>query len=251
MKKIVSLLVALMMACMLIPATAEIAAETITGDWYCSEMTQGETTFNPGAMGMEVHLIINEDGTVSVAMTMGGEGQTEEGTWEITDGKLFMHTGEGETASDVELVLQEDGTLKVAEETSGTVMIFGREAPEGGVELAEVNPDAQAEDFNGDWTFAYVSVSGMTLTAEMAVSMGAFEEAPTMKLEDGNMTLSGLSTLLGDEPMALEFANGAYTVDFGEGLMTIRVEMLQDGMACLTVAMGGEDYMGLYFTKAE
>lgn len=249
MKKIVSLLLALMMACMLIPVCAEVAAETVTGDWYVIEMTQGETNINPGAMGMEITLVLNEDGTMALTMSMMGESQVTEGTWEIVDGKVAL-TSEDST---VELTMQEDGTL--IGEDEGAVMVFSREsAAVEAVEFAEVNPDAQPEDFNGEWSFAYLSMAGITFAADTAVSAGLFEELPTLSIQDGHVTLGGGSSMemmFGADGMDLEFADGGYGVsaDLGEASMGIYVKMLQDGMVYISIDMGQE--IALYFTKAE
>ena len=251
MKKTVSLVLALIMACMLIPACAEVTAETVTGDWYAVEMVQDGMTINPGAMGMEITMILNEDGTMALNMSMMGETQSEEGTWSIVDGKVSLISEEDESA--VEFTLQEDGTLKG--EDDGSTLIFSREAAAlPAVEFAEINPDAQPEDFNGEWQFAYLSMAGITFDAETARMSGMFDEIPALVIENNHLKLSGggsMEMLFGAEGMDMEFADGGYGVSaaIGENTIGIYVKMLQDGMVCISLSMGEE--IGLYFTKAE
>ena len=77
MKKLISLLLILCMACMLIPAVAEDSA---AGTWYMAEMTQGEMTFAPSQLGMTWSLTLAEDGTASSVMEMMGEKEESTGT---------------------------------------------------------------------------------------------------------------------------------------------------------------------------
>lgn len=251
MKKIVSLVLALMMACMLIPACAELAAETVVGDWYAVEMAKDGTVLNPGAMGMEITLILNEDGTMALNMSMMGETQSQQGTWSIEDGKVILAAETDEET--VAFTLQEDGTLKG--EDKGSTLTFSREsAAAPSVEFAEVNPDAKPEDFNGEWKFAYLSMAGITFNAETAATTGLFEEIPELVIQDNHLKLSGGSTMemmFGEEGMDMEFADGGYGISaaIGETTAGIYVKMLQDGMVCITISMGQE--VGLYFTKAE
>ena len=75
MKKITALILALMMACLMLPALAE---EDVTGDWYLQSMSAGGMSINPADMGMSMKLTLNAGGTY--AMVSGED--AEEGPWE-------------------------------------------------------------------------------------------------------------------------------------------------------------------------
>ena len=64
MKKLVSLILALCMACILIPATAE----DVTGLWYMVEMITNGVSINPAEMGINWTMELSEDGAGSRMM---------------------------------------------------------------------------------------------------------------------------------------------------------------------------------------
>ena len=79
MKKLISLILTVCMACMLIPAMAESASAA--GVWYLQEMTNNGVTMAAGDTGIVWTLTLGEDGTAVSAMTMMGETQEQSGTW--------------------------------------------------------------------------------------------------------------------------------------------------------------------------
>ena len=241
MKKLVSLVLAVMMVCMLIPAMAE---EDVTGDWYLTDVGG----MNPADMGLTMVVTLNADGTATGKMEMAGETENQEGNWTI----------EGETVTVTlndqpqEFTLA-DGTLQ-ADMGGGMMGTFSREAAEASaVEFAEVNPNAQAEDFEGNWKATYMSAMGMNLPVESAVTMGQMDEIPVLSVENGKVSLKGggLDTMFGDSGLELTFDAGkySYSLELGETALGIDLEMLQDGTLRLTVNMGQE--ILLYFVKAE
>ena len=62
MKKLISLILVLCMACALAPAMAE----GVTGTWYLIEMNADGVSVSPADMGMTWTLVFNEDGTVKL-----------------------------------------------------------------------------------------------------------------------------------------------------------------------------------------
>ena len=83
MKKLVSLIIALAMLCLMVPAMAE---ETLpTGEWYLISVSAEGTQVDPAVFGMEMTLTLNEDGTC----TMVSE-ETEEGTWTFEGNTLTI-----------------------------------------------------------------------------------------------------------------------------------------------------------------
>ena len=144
MKKLVSIIMAVLMVCMLVPAMAE---ETVTGIWYLVEAAG----LNPAAIGMSMTITLNEDGTGVVSQPAGDK----EASWKL-DGSTLTLTMDGED----ENFEVSDGTLKTTL-LDGTPLTFGRE------EAAVVIPQAVAaeseEDFFGTWVVSTIGMNGALL----------------------------------------------------------------------------------------
>ncbi len=240
MKKFVSLLLVLMMACMILPAAAE---ESFVGTWYLVDIAG----MNPADMGISMFVTLNEDGTIFSTLTSDGETVDQEGTWTVEGEQVIITVDDDPQAFDYV-----DGNLQT-DMGGGTIGTFSREEPSGAkTEFAEVNPDAAPEDFNGSWKAAYISAEGKTLNIDAAISMGQFGEAPVLTFENGKFTITGdLSTLLGGDAFEMTFDSGVYSygIDLGGVSMGFFLSLLQDGMLELKISVG-ED-MCLYFVRAE
>ena len=245
MKKLITLILVLCMAIMLVPALAESA--DIAGEWVAS------------FAGNAIPMTINADGSFS----MNGF----EGTW-ILDGETLTMTAQGEAIvftykDDVISVSQQGETIEftraAAEEaaTSGEAAPAEESAPaeEKAVEVtfADVKPDAAAEQFNGEWCIQYIAAGdkvGANDTGEITADIA---------IKDGGITFgsgSGFSEVFGDKALKMEFADGAFSYSrsfMGMGF-SFKVEMLQDGMASVTIDIAGESailYMVRIDTAAE
>ena len=138
MKKLISLILIVCMACMMIPAMAEGES----GTWYLVEMVTNGVTINPAEMGMNWSLTLNEDGTADNRMEMMGEVQEKSGTW----------TQEGDTVTvtidDSPVAFQlADG--KLTADMDGQTAVFSQEAPEASAKPAVVAAESE-EAFFGD-----------------------------------------------------------------------------------------------------
>ena len=236
MKKLFSLVLALCMACMLIPAVAE---EDVTGEWYLKTMKQGETEYDAGAIGYNITMTLNADGTGTMLSPTSEE--PTPGSWTLEGDKItvtFEDSPIGGTVADGKITLSE-GEIS---------MVFTREKPEG-IKVADVNPAAAAEDFEGTWEIAYVGYNGMIIDPSTTG-----QEMPGLVVENGAMKFTGNSSMsqaFGTNAIPLTFADGALgmSVSMGETSYGIKLEMLEDGMLALTANMGStEVYM--YFVKA-
>ena len=109
MKKLISLVLALALCCMMIPAMAE--SDSLAGVWYIGHGTiNGEpvVVFDPEA----VTITLLEDGTgILSAAAFGAE---KDCTWKFEDSKLIL-SAEGQADIEIPLV---DGELKLSEETA-------------------------------------------------------------------------------------------------------------------------------------
>ena len=231
MKKFVSLLLVLCLACVSAAALAE--AGDLVGDWYGS------------LYGMAAQLTLNEDGSYVMSLA----GNEIPGNYELKDGIVYMDDDNPDNG------FVFDGTSLVNETQGVTLTRDQADVPE--IELAEVNPDAAVEDFEGDWVCKYMSMKGMTLdiTQIPLESLGA-TQIPSLKVEGSAVTLTGMDSLAGADPLEMTFADGALTFDLGAKVgmpdlgMAINVLMLQDGMVDFNVNMGDE-IVDLYFAPAD
>ncbi len=232
MKKIVSLLLVLCLACLSVAVLAEEG--DLFGVWYGS------------LYGMPAQLTLNEDG--SYVMSFAGNDMP--GKYELKDGIVYM---DGDDNADNGFVF--DGTSLVNEIQGVTLTREQGDVAE--IVLAEVNPGAALEDFAGDWVCRYMSMGSMTLDISQIPleNLGA-TQIPSLKVEGSTVALTGMDSLAGSDPLEMTFADGALIFDLGEKLgmpdlgMSINVRMLQDGMVDFNV-ITGEETVDLYFTPAD
>ena len=251
MKKLISVILAFCMAAMLVPALAESA--DITGEWTADYS------------GYAVILTLNANGTFSMEVAgMGGA----EGTWAL-EGEALSLTAEGQTiVYDVKdgkiSASQGDETLEFnraaaeaapaeesapAEEAAPAEESAPAEEKTVDVTIAEVNPDAVPEDFNGEWCIQYIAAGD-----EFAAN-DTGEITADIAIKDGGITFgsgSGFSEVFGDKALKMEFANGAFTYsrDFLVVSFSFEIKMLQDGMAAVSLDIAGENAI-LYMVKID
>ena len=97
MKKLISLILILCIACLLVPAMAE---DDVTGDWYYA------------GMGDAVHFVFNADGTAKLITEMMGQKSEEEGTWSLDGSTMtitFSDQAQTATYADGTITLEADG----------------------------------------------------------------------------------------------------------------------------------------------
>ena len=238
MKKLFSLILVLCMVVMLVPALAESA--DVTGEWTADYS------------GYTVVLTLNADATFSMEVAgMGGAN----GTWTL-EGEALSLTAQGQTVVyDVKdgkiTASQGDETMEFTrtgtEEAALAAETAPAEAQTAEVTFADVNPDAAAEDFNGEWCIQYIAAGGEIAANETG------EVTADIAIKDSGITFgsgSGFSELFGDKALEMEFADGAfsYSRDFFGVSLSFRIEMLQDGMAAVTIDISGGTAI-LYMTR--
>ena len=217
MKKIMSLLLALCLVCLSVTALAE--GNDVTGDWYGS------------MFGMAAQLTFKEDGTYAMKL-----GEVEQGgTYELKDdGIVYMDESE-----DPEEGFVFDGASLVNEKRNVT---FTREQVEvEALVLAEADPDATAEAYEGEWTCKMLQVSGMLFDVEQVpVESLGLEGIPSLRIEGSTVTFIGFGKLMDAEPLAFEYADGVLKHVMIEGIMETTITMLQDGTILLDLGIGEE-----------
>ena len=230
MKKLIPLVLILCMACMLVSAVAD---DDISGDWYASYF------------GMPMTMTLNADGTASMAAE--GVGDLGTATWTLENGKFTMTETENGMVSEGTYI---DGVLAL--DNDGQLLEFTRE-PVQGITIAEVNPEAAAEDFEGKWAPAYVNFEGMTLDAAASgVTFGVIIENSSLRFEG---EAESMTFFVGTDAIPMAYENGAlnFSVELANDAapmtITLRAEILQDGMLALVLDTGMGS-MTVYFVKA-
>ncbi len=234
MKKLVSLMLALCLACLMVSAVAE---DSLVGTWYAHTVESNGQKIDAAGLGMNVTLTLNEDKT----FTMDAMGTATNGTW-TQDGNSLALTAQESTIN----ATYADGTVTIQE---GEMAMHLTREPVEALKMADPKTDATAEEYEGTWTTAYASVGGMTINADASPDMLA-----TVVIKDGKMTITGEGTmgnLAGGVEIPLNFENGAmsYTMTAGTMSVSYNLAMLQDGMLSLTATVGDSLSLIIYCTK--
>ncbi len=205
MKKIAALILALMMACAMLPAMAEAA--TVAGTWYLTGLTIEGTTMQPSMFGLDMTLVLNEDNTAVFTVTQGAgeEPVSKDGSWELAEGSVVVTAGE-DTLS-----------LDIAEDTLTTdfpglgLLVFSQAAPEAFQLPSPVV--AETEDaFLGTWTVNAMNMAGQYVPFDM---LGELTGGATITLviESGKAVET--------EATEANTKETVFTSEFADGLLTM------------------------------
>ena len=229
MKKMLSVVLALLLAVTLPISVRAAEATNVLGDWY-------GTLF-----GISVTLTLAEDGTYKM-VTPIDEDDVNEGTWELKEDKIIM---DGD----------EDGALTIEGETltisqDDMSITFTREPVEA-FTAADPKTDATQDDYQGGWLGTQVSMFGMTLDCASADLDFA--------LEINGTDVSMISAAMGmEETIPFEFKDGAFVLDAAtlaaiqaavseeteaaeaSADNDLKIQLLQDGTARASVSFLGQ-----------
>ena len=258
MKKLISLLLALCMACMLIPAVAE---DSPVGVWYAVKVIMKGVEVNPADMGMDWTMTFNEDGSFVNSMGIMGQSQDTTGTWTYEGGTLSV-TSDGSTAA----LPFADGAITIDMGEEGSA-VFTQEAPAAAPKAAVVA--AESEDvFLGSWALSSIDIMGIHATKDMFASFGMEGYEVSMVIEPGKVTMT--SATAGTDPSSTEmesvFEGGKLLVkipnleeslqaagelglnlDIGD---TQTIELVEDGTILYSMEFMGMS-MGVYLEKTD
>ena len=217
----------------------------VVGTWYVNSMSlDGENTFHPGMMKMEMTFSFTEDGKGEISELMEGqEPGVDAMEWKI-DGDKVLITADDQTVEGE----YSDGTLSV--EMDGLSVVLSQEKEEY-VSYVPGKPVAEPklEDFNGDWTSTLIDLYGMQMPAtgeiagvemKMSITDG---NATLVLLEEGNETTTELKGAMEENALIFnaETQKGEETEADSEnyhlfGTDTMRFYLLEDGKLCFTTA---------------
>ena len=241
MKKLLSLILVICMACMMIPAMAEGTA----GTWYLVEMVTNGVTINPAEMGMNWSLTLNEDGTADNRMEMMGEVQEKSGTW----------TQEGDTVTvtidDSPVAFQlADG--KLTADMDGQTAVFSQEAPEASAKPAVVAAESE-EAFFGDWEIAAVDMMGVYMGKDLFAAAGMDGFSVNLSIETGKVTMSSKTSADAEEQAQTfdsKFEDGKLVIELDLSAAEaagLDVSSLTDGVSTIELLDNGGILYGMNF----
>ncbi len=235
MKKFVALLLALMMACAMLPAMAE-AAE-IPGTWYLIEITAEGITLDPTMFGVSMTFDLKEDGTFDATIVQGeGEDPTNgAGTWENKDGNVDF-TIEGQTIT----LAYADGKLS-GEFTGMGGITLSKEAPVAAA-LPVAVPAESEEAFFGTWEISAMNMAGVYLPFEMLSALLG-DTTVTFAIEAGK----AVETDVGTE----ETTTKNYTTEFKDGTLVMTAPSTIEGGEDVVLVISLNDDGSISFANEE
>lgn len=249
MKKLISLVLILCMACMLVPAMAE---EDITGDWYLVEITVEDQTINPADMGMSQMYSFKEGGVLEATSEIMGQQDAQTGTWTIDGNAVTMTLGDTTVSGTIV-----DG--KITFDANGQIGVLSKEAP-----VASVKPTVAAgsEDaFIGTWTLSAIDMMGVHMEGDKLEGY-----AGTMTIEAGkvisDIAMQGQESQKEEMPSKFEEGKLVLTLDTtGEAAELMKqlgmelpesatIELMEDGSILYSTEILGMS-VGMYFVRTD
>ena len=216
----------------------------VVGTWYVNSVSMdGEHSFHPGAMSMEMTFDFAEDGKGEMKNAMGDyEPDISEIEWKIDGDKLLIIDGDDTVEGEYS-----DGTISM--EAGGMNMVISREKEEfvpyvPGKAVKE--PDLK--DFDGEWHSTLMDAFGMQMPTaagisdlEMIISISDGKASLTM-IESGTETKADLEGDLEDNALVLKSTTEAEdnSEDDSEenysyfSTDVMRFYLLDDGILCFT-----------------
>ncbi len=231
MKKIISLLLALCLISLLAFAVAE--ADFGGTIWYLTSLEQGGTALDPAALGMEVILTLNADGTC----TMSGFGDDSTGTWS-SDGEVITITEDGSQ----EQVFSINENSELVLDMGDGKMIFSTTAPEVSTPSVTFVAAESENAFFGTFKPVSINAMGMDMPPEMVFG----EDIPVFTIEAGKVITTmgeGDKAQVEEEPAVFE--DGLLNIFDPEGGETpvATVQMAEDGSIVLVLEQDGMTMM--------
>lgn len=246
MKKLLSLLLALCLAAVLVPAAAE---EDLIGTWNLVRATAQGVEMIVIGDEIAITMTIREDGTASLySLLPGEEPATAENNWSYADGVLTLTNPE---SGEVEMIAPiVNGEITV--EAGGAEMVLSRE-PHAVYEMpAAVKADSLSA-FNGVWCPDISFPSGMM--ARVPLSM---EERAHMEIRNGSVVETessgevtqyegaALDTESGSMKALLSLAGMGYEGYYAD----VELTLLEDGTMHVYISFAGYEVTSAIYIKA-
>ncbi len=234
MKKLVSLIVALCIVCVVSVVFAD--EETILGEWY-SYYLDHQLTFIFTEEGSASLLVDSEPLVDGAWMTLGDHYSV---TWQEGDDGDFC----------TEPVVVSGDRLVFGVDYASIVYKRELELP---VEIAPVNTQAESSDFSGQWNLVAIDMDGLTPATAMNMD-GVAISIDANKLSFDSASQSGLFDLVEGDAIAMVYQDGKLIdqmdVDLGDEQIIVQFScsLLENGLLTFEI----DDQMvhtTMYFTR--
>ncbi len=160
MKKLTSVLLALLLAATLCVVALAEEAFTYVGTWTVTTLEMNGAAMDPTVLGMSISMTLNEDGTC----VLNAMGMEQAGTWATTETGITTTDADGV----VDAYTLTDGQLVAEQQGMKLVFTYGdAAAPAEDAEMVNICANLTLEGFNGTWEFTGAETMGMFLPPEM------------------------------------------------------------------------------------
>ena len=146
---------------------------TAAGTWYFTHLTYADYTTTSTRSGLDMKLVLNEDGTASSVTVSGLTEKETFGTWQQNDTALTI-TLDGEERTGF---ISDDAIILGNQDAGEKVLRFSRVAPLGVYFVPVAAEDATISDYIGEWSCQYahlgtklVSLAALDGAAELTVT---------------------------------------------------------------------------------
>lgn len=221
MKKCISRLLVMVFLLGCLGAQAELGPDAVIGTWYLNAMEMDGASINPAVFGMEMAVVIHEDGT---ALLQAPEEEDGIAAWSVQGDTLTLVASNDD--EDAMVFSYVDGELVIEEE--GMKMLFGKE--KGAVEATEIAPAREATDiaeFDGEWVATFLDMDGTQMPmALLGMGMQLVIADGTVRIVLDDMeedTEEAQPACLKDGALAVDFA--LFSIDATEKT----IHMHEDG----------------------
>lgn len=228
MKRLFSLLVALLIACVTPALAAEI--ESVAGAWVLEGALVDGSFISAPQLGISMTYTLNEDGTIVNHLTAEGLDAQEQGVW-VQDGYSVTITIDGNDPSPAQL---QDKALAVYDKATGIVMRFVR--TENQFIPGAVREDAAFSDFFGMWQSFAAIRDGMQSSVSPIQLVISNNAVVLIRASGGETTNTAM------EP---DYADGKITT-VSDALASFTFTMVDNPALCMNLS--GVDY---YFSPID
>ena len=233
MKKLIAALLLLT----LLPFTALAAAESAAGTWYFTHLTYADYTTTSTRSGLDMILVLNEDGSASSVTVSGLTEKETFGTW-AQNGTALTITLDGEERTG----FISDGVIILGNQAAGEkVLRFSRTALLGVYYVPVAAEGALVADYVGEWSCQYAHLG--TRLVSLAALDGAAELTVTPLM--ANMYIRDTADSEASTNHAVSLADGALLLGPADA-PDYTLQLLADGTVMCKLDTG----VTYYFQKA-
>ena len=212
MKRTAILALALLLACLLLPAHAD---DDYTGEWYLVEVTVNGTAVQAIDLGIGSLLQLNDDGSASLLTAADGDVSNSPGSWKASGTTVDVTLEDGTKTFEAA-----DGRLACAQTEDDPGLVFSRE-------LFRIANAPEEDSFFGEWRLEKAVMLGLTVS----ITDMSIDQERWLRFEDGKVT----EWVVSDAGVG---GLQAYPVTFSDGYLKLTDERNGDRYALRLLESG-------------